>query len=56
MLICPECAYEWSSVAAVAPSEQQKVVRDAHGNELHDGDAVTAIKVTVLTGRILKDE
>ena len=38
---CPECAYEWPKVA---PAEERKVVRDANGNELQDGDSVTVIK------------
>lgn len=41
---CPECAHEWP-IAAIAPDvEQARVVRDAVGNELHDGDSVTVIK------------
>ena len=50
MYTCPECAHEWSRDAATEPAEQQKVVRDAHGNELHDGDAVTVIKDLKLKG------
>lgn len=40
MIVCPECAYEWN------PNDQEKavVVRDAVGNILQDGDAVTVIK------------
>jgi protein PhnA len=44
MYVCPECAHEWAKDAAVASGEQEFVVRDAHGNELHDGDSVTIIK------------
>lgn len=44
MLICPECGHEWSKDAAAESSEEWKVVRDASGNELHDGDSVTVIK------------
>lgn len=42
-LICPECAHEWTEAEAAATAEG-KVVRDANGNELQDGDAVTIIK------------
>ncbi|MDH3355506.1 MAG: zinc ribbon domain-containing protein YjdM [Chromatiales bacterium] len=42
MYICPECAHEWGKDAAVDADE--KVVTDAHGNVLKDGDAVTVIK------------
>lgn len=53
MLICPECAHEWSATTPAAAVEQQKVVRDAHGNELHDGDAVTVIKDLKIKGSSL---
>ena len=53
MYICPECAHEWPQAAAETPTEQQKVVRDAHGNELHDGDAVTVIKDLKIKGSSL---
>ncbi len=39
LLICPECAHEWS-----AASEDVPVMRDAVGNELQSGDAVTVVK------------
>jgi protein PhnA len=41
--VCPECAQEWPKNAAESV-EQARVVRDANGNELHDGDTVTVIK------------
>ncbi|AWE08679.1 alkylphosphonate utilization protein [Lysinibacillus sp. 2017] len=41
--ICPECAHEWTQ-AAEAIEEDGLVVRDANGNLLADGDAVTVIK------------
>jgi protein PhnA len=43
MYVCPECAHEWPK-EAVASADDTLVVRDAHGNELHDGDTVTVIK------------
>lgn len=43
MYVCPECAHDWSQQDA-ATTESAHVVRDAHGNELHDGDTVTVIK------------
>jgi len=43
--ICPECAHEWPVAAAgQADTPQGRVVRDAVGNELQDGDTVTVIK------------
>ena len=41
--VCPECAHEWPQ-AAEAVEEEGLVVRDANGNLLVDGDAVTVIK------------
>jgi protein PhnA len=44
MYVCPECAHEWAVGVASESVEQESVVRDAYGNELHDGDTVTVIK------------
>jgi protein PhnA len=44
MFVCPECAHEWGKEAAAEGVDQRRVVRDANGNELADGDAVTVIK------------
>ncbi len=54
LYICPECAHEWSKTAAEPePEEAGRVVRDAVGNELHDGDAVTVIKDLKVKGSSL---
>jgi protein PhnA len=42
-LVCPECAHEWQPAAEQA-APATRMVRDAVGNELHDGDTVTVIK------------
>lgn len=46
LYVCPECAHEWSptQAATVAIEPARRVVRDANGNELKDGDSVTVIK------------
>ncbi len=44
MYICPECAHEWSKVAANTDRAESAEVRDAVGNILKDGDTVTVIK------------
>ena len=44
MYVCPECAHEWAVDVTSESVEQESVVRDAYGNELHDGDTVTVIK------------
>lgn len=54
LYICPECAHEWSGkTAATETEEAARVVRDAVGNELHDGDAVTVIKDLKVRGSSL---
>ena len=52
MYVCPECANEWSKDAAES-TEETKVFRDAHGNELQDGDTVTVIKDLKVKGSSL---
>jgi len=42
--VCPECAYEWTGETESATNEDEKVVKDANGNVLNDGDTVTVIK------------
>jgi protein PhnA len=44
MYVCPECAHEWAQGSAAEPAEVQKLVKDAVGNILQDGDTVTVIK------------
>ncbi|MBV5286095.1 MAG: alkylphosphonate utilization protein [Methyloversatilis discipulorum] len=43
MYVCPECAHEWPQQAAET-TDQARVVKDAYGNVLADGDSVTLIK------------
>ena len=42
--ICPECSHEWPQAAAGEADDDIKVVKDAVGNILQDGDTVTVIK------------
>lgn len=44
MYVCPECAHEWAKDATVGADENKRVVTDAHGNVLQDGDTVSVIK------------
>ncbi len=47
LLVCPECAHEWSPTAAAtssAPEDGPRVIKDSVGNVLKDGDSVTVIK------------
>jgi protein PhnA len=54
MLVCPECAHEWSADAPAAEaSEESAVVRDAVGNVLQDGDTVVVAKDLKVKGSSL---
>ena len=44
MLVCPECAHEWSRDAGVAETEAARVWKDAYGTVLQDGDTVVLVK------------
>jgi len=50
LLVCPECAHEWPQAGAAAPTDAPRVWKDAHGNLLQDGDAVTLIKDLKIKG------
>lgn len=54
LLICPECAHEWSADAASdASAEGDKVIKDSVGNLLQDGDTITVIKDLKVKGSSL---
>lgn len=56
LLVCPECAHEWSVHAAAADSQtaayssEDNSIRDTNGNVLADGDSVTVIKELKIKG------
>jgi protein PhnA len=53
LLVCPECAHEWSAIAAAmaeADEEGPRAIKDANGNVLVDGDSVTVIKDLKIKG------
>jgi protein PhnA len=52
-LVCPECAHEWVPSADEATGPDTRVVKDAHGNVLADGDSVTVIKDLKVRGSSL---
>ena len=45
VLICPECSHEWS-----AETKSKKIVKDANGNILNNGDCVALIKDLKIKG------
>lgn len=51
-LVCPECGHEWSADAATA-GDDERVIKDANGNVLQDGDTVTVIKDLKVKGSSL---
>jgi protein PhnA len=53
LLVCPECAHEWSPQAdsAAGDSDELSVIRDSAGNVLADGDTVTVVKDLKVNGR-----
>jgi protein PhnA len=46
LLICADCAHEWSPTAAAATEDSSDalVIKDSNGNLLADGDTVVLIK------------
>ncbi|WP_313517258.1 zinc ribbon domain-containing protein YjdM [Pseudomonas sp.] len=53
MLVCPECAHEWSPSAEAASGEEARVIKDSVGNVLQDGDTVSVIKDLKVKGSSL---
>lgn len=56
LLVCPECGHEWRAAAAeeLAAGEQEesgpRVIKDAVGNILADGDTVTVVRDLKIKG------
>ncbi|MDR7000054.1 zinc ribbon domain-containing protein YjdM [Neobacillus niacini] len=44
LLICPMCGNEWTLESEAENNEDIKIIKDANGNVLNDGDTVTVIK------------
>jgi protein PhnA len=52
LLVCPECAHEWSASGnADDGGDQEKPIRDSAGNVLADGDTVVVVKDLKVKGR-----
>lgn len=53
---CATCGHEWPKEAAPEAPEEARVVKDAYGNRLADGDIVAMIKDLKLggTSQVLK--
>jgi len=44
LLVCPECAHEWSADDSNDDEDEGLNIKDANGNPLKDGDTITVIK------------
>ncbi|MDX1724989.1 MAG: zinc ribbon domain-containing protein YjdM [Pseudomonas sp.] len=54
LLICPECAHEWSADdSGEAAADDDKVIKDSVGNVLQDGDTISVIKDLKVKGSSL---
>ncbi|MES3040595.1 MAG: zinc ribbon domain-containing protein YjdM [Pseudomonadota bacterium] len=53
LLICPACAYEWSATDTAETGDSKRVIKDANGNVLTEGDTVTVIKDLKVKGSSL---
>ncbi len=51
LFVCPECAHEWPQETIT--SSDERVIKDANGNVLQDGDTVSVIKDLKVKGSSL---
>ncbi|MGW1122675.1 zinc ribbon domain-containing protein YjdM [Streptomyces tanashiensis] len=54
LLVCPECGHEWvpatEDATSSADTAGERVIKDAVGNVLSDGDTVTVVKALKVKG------
>ncbi|KTC85219.1 zinc ribbon domain-containing protein YjdM [Legionella brunensis] len=53
LFICPECSHEWAKDTVENLTDSVRVIKDANGNVLQDGDTVTVIKDLKVKGSSL---
>ncbi len=53
LFICPECSHEWVLDEQHKQTDTPRVIKDANGNILFDGDTVTVIKDLKVKGSSL---
>ncbi len=53
LYVCPECAHEWPQQTVMEDVTTERIIRDANGNTLVDGDTVTVIKDLKVKGSSL---
>ena len=54
LLVCPECAHEWTVDATNENGGDEKIVKDSNGNVLASGDTVILIKDLKVKGSYKK--
>lgn len=50
LFVCPECAHEWTTKNEEKNTDDDFIVKDAHGTILKDGDSITVIKDLKIKG------
>lgn len=50
MWVCPDCGHEWNPAVEPETVSGEKVIKDAVGNILQDGDTVSVIKDLKIKG------
>lgn len=50
LFVCSQCTHEWQKNAESTSAAQERIVKDANGNVLQDGDTVTVIKDLKIKG------
>ncbi|WP_341777842.1 zinc ribbon domain-containing protein YjdM [Lysinibacter cavernae] len=51
LFVCPECANEWVAADPInEPESHERVIKDAVGNVLADGDTVSVVKDLKIKG------
>lgn len=53
LFICPECSHEWQEEDAEEVASNERVIKDANGNVLQDGDSIVVIKDLKVKGSSL---
>ena len=53
LFVCPECTHEWAKDTDQSLAEQDRVIKDANGSVLQNGDTVTVIKDLKVKGSSL---
>lgn len=50
IFVCPECSHEWSKDTVEPATDEARIIKDANGNVLQEGDTVTVIKELKIKG------